>query len=55
MLDLQHVPTHELVKELSKREGVKKLIAEPYQKYSVDCTVEGTNDTGPAVILVVTD
>lgn len=47
-MDLSKVKTSELVAELETREGVKKVIADPYQKGEV--SVEG-----PAVILVVMD
>lgn len=40
--------TKELVEELSKREGVEKIIAEPYQDVEVKVN-------GPAVVLVVRD
>jgi hypothetical protein len=47
-MDLSKVKTSELVVELETREGVKMVIADPYQKGEV--SVEG-----PAVILVVMD
>ena len=47
-MDLSKVKTSELVAELETREGVKMVIADPYQKGEV--SVEG-----PAVILVVMD
>ena len=47
-MDLSKVKTSELVAELETREGVKKVIADPYQKGEV--SIEG-----PAVILVVMD
>ena len=47
-MDLSKVKTSELVAELNTREGVKMIIAEPYQ--NVEVSVEG-----PAVILVVMD
>ena len=45
---LTDIPTCELVKELSKREGVEKTIAEPYQDVQVKIN-------GPAIVLVVID
>jgi hypothetical protein len=54
-MDLSAVPTCTLVEELIKREGVEKITAEPYQKYSVDCATQNISDTGPAIILVITD
>ncbi|MCF2651818.1 BC1881 family protein [Anaeromassilibacillus senegalensis] len=47
-MNLENIPTCELVDELSKRDGVVQKIAEPYQ--DVDISVNG-----PAIILVVTD
>ena len=42
------ITTKELVEELSKREGVKKIIAEPYQDVEVKVN-------GPAIVLVIED
>ena len=47
-MDLSKVKTPELVAELETSEGVKMVIADPYQKREV--SVEG-----PALILVVMD
>ena len=47
-MDLSKAKTSELATELETREGVKMVIADPYQKGEV--SVEG-----PAVILVVMD
>lgn len=47
-MDLSKTKTSELITELETREGVKMIIAEPYQNGEV--SVEG-----PAVILVVMD
>lgn len=47
-MDVSNVPTAELVGELSRREGVEKTIAEPYQDVQVKVN-------GPAIVLVVTD
>lgn len=47
-MNLSSVKTCDLVAELEVREGVEKIMAEPYQKKEV--SVEG-----PAVILIVTD
>jgi len=46
--ELVRYPTEELVKELSKREGVETTIAEPYE--DVEVTING-----PAIVLVVID
>lgn len=45
---MNNISTKDLVDELSKRIGVKTIIAEPYK--DVDVQVNG-----PAIILVVTD
>ena len=47
-MSLESVPTYILVKELEKREGVIKEIAEPDQQLSM-------NVDGPAIVLVVRD
>lgn len=47
-MDLNRVSTCEIVSELSKRQGVEMIIAEPYQDKAVSVN-------GPAIILVVTD
>lgn len=47
-MNLKDVKTCELVKELARREGVTKTIAEPYEDKTI--TVNG-----PAVVLVVVD
>lgn len=48
MNNIASFSTCELVEELSKREGVKKTIAEPY----VDVTV---TVNGPAIVFVIID
>ena len=45
---LKEIPTCLLVKELENRQGVEKIIAEPYQQKPV--VVDG-----PAIVLVVTN
>lgn len=45
---LDDVPTKRLVEELSKREGVEQVIAEPYKDAQVRVN-------GPAIILTVID
>lgn len=47
-MDIRQIPTRDLVAELSRREGVKKRIAEPYQDVQIKVN-------GPAIVLVVTD
>ena len=45
---LKTIPTCELVRELSLREGVKKQTVEPHQDMDVSVN-------GPAVVLIVID
>ena len=47
-MDLSQIPTWQLVKELSEREGVQKTIAELYQDVQVMVN-------GPAIVLTVVD
>lgn len=47
-INLSAIETCDLVQELSRREGVDKTIAEPYQDVQVKVN-------GPAIVLVVTD
>lgn len=47
-MNLENVPTANLVTELRKREGVETTIVEPYQD-------AGVSVNGPALVLVVTD
>ena len=60
-MDLTNIPTRELVEELKKREGVSNAVVAPYVEYEVNVSAEGDdvgvyeNETGPAIILVVTD
>lgn len=53
--DLSMVSTAQLVEELSKREAVQKLIAEPYQSYQITVGETTVSDTGPVAILRVWD
>lgn len=59
---LSKLSTKELVDELCTREGVKEIVAYPYDSYRIvrykhdnPSFVEECGDTGPARILVVTD
>lgn len=47
--------TKELTDELTKREGVKTLIAEPYEKIKITVGQKEMVLTGPAVILINQD
>lgn len=52
---MDKISTSELVEELKKRDGVSAITADPNEEYSVSTSQHGFRDTGPAVILVVTD
>ena len=54
-MDLSKISTAQLVEELSKREAVQKLIAEPYQPYQIPVGETTVSDTGPVVILRIWD
>lgn len=54
-MNLTDFSTKELVEELSKREAVEKITAEPYEKYSITVGEQKINDEGPAVILRIWD
>lgn len=47
-MNLESVPTVDIVTELRKREGVETTVIEPYQDAAVSVN-------GPALVLVVTD
>lgn len=47
-MNLENVPTANLITELRKREGVETTVVEPYKDAAV-------NVNGPALVLVVTD
>lgn len=47
-MNLENVPTANLVTELRKREGVETTVVEPYQDAAFSVN-------GPALVLVVTD
>jgi hypothetical protein len=55
-MELAKISTSNLVDELAKREGVEKIVVEPYE----DCSItvgnqEIYNDGGPVVILKIID
>ena len=47
-MNLENCTTHDLMSELEKREGVEKIMVEPYGEE--DLFVEG-----PAIVLIVED
>jgi hypothetical protein len=47
-VNIEIVPTADLITELRKREGVETTVVEPYQDAAVSVN-------GPALVLVVTD
>ena len=54
-MKLSEFSTNELVNELTKREGVRMVSAEPYQLYSITAGGKEIKDDGPAVILIIED
>ena len=54
-MNLSNVPTSELVRELSRREGVEGLSVEPYQPYQIIAGDQNISDTGPIVLLMIVD
>ena len=48
MDELKKIPTNQLVEELVDRDGVEKIVLQPYQKSKFEAE-------GPAVVLMVTD
>ena len=54
-MDFSNVSTAELVRELSSREGVEKIVVEPYQPYQIMVGEQKISDSGPIVLLQVWD
>lgn len=54
-MDLTKIATCDLVEELSKREGVEKLLVAPYEPFSVRIGDKEQSETGPVVIMVICD
>ena len=54
-MDLKNISTAELVHELSNREGVEKIVVEPYQPYQIIVGETHISDSGPIVVLQVWD
>ena len=54
-MNLSEISTADLVQELIRREGVEAITVAPYVPYTVTAGGQATQDTGPAVILFVTD
>lgn len=57
-MDLKNISTAELVRELSNRGGVEKIVVEPYQPYQPYQIMVGEqkiSDSGPIVLLQVWD
>jgi hypothetical protein len=54
--DYSWISTKELTEEMSKREGVKEIVVQPYEWYQISGEKEQwDHGTGPARILVVWD
>lgn len=54
-MDLKNISTAELVRKLSNREGVEKIVVEPYQPYQIIVDEQKISDSGPIVLLQVWD
>lgn len=54
-MNLSKLSTAELVDELSRREAVEKITAEPYQDYKIIVGDNEIADSGPVVILRIWD
>lgn len=54
-MDFSNVSTAELVRELSSREGVEKIVVEPYQPCQIVVGETHVSDSGPIVLLRVWD
>lgn len=54
-MNLSKIPTADLIQELSKREGVEKFVAEPYQPFEITVGDTPYSDNGPAIILIIQD
>lgn len=54
-MDLSKLSTADLVQELSKREGVEKFSAKPYQPFESTVGDITYKDDGPAIIFMIQD
>ena len=54
-MDLKNISTAELVRELSHREDVEKIMVEPYQPYQIIVGETHVSDSGPIALLRVWD
>lgn len=54
-MDLSKIPTADLIQELSKREGVEKFVAEPYQPFELTVGDTPYKDDGPVIIFIIQD
>ena len=55
VMNLSEIATVDLVRELARREGVETVTVAPYEPYTVTAGGQTIQDSGPAVILLVTD
>lgn len=54
-MNLSEISTADLVRELSLREGVEVVAAEPYEPYTITVGNQRVEDTGPVIILRILD
>ena len=54
-MNLSEISTADLVRELSKRDGVEVVVAEPYELYTITVGNQRVEGAGPAIILQILD
>lgn len=57
-MNIENFTTKDLVEELQKREGIKKIkinVGEEYFISSSDIEIDEIENDGPAIILIITD
>ena len=54
-MNIKKFTTKELVEELINRQGIKGITVDPYEEYSISTEKHHIGNTGPAVILEITD
>ncbi|MFZ5688661.1 MAG: BC1881 family protein [Bacillota bacterium] len=52
---LSDYTTADLVKELQKREAVESIPVQPYEKYQILAGNDRLENTGPVIMLVISD
>ena len=55
IMELKDFATTEIVEELKSREGVRGITVDPYEDYSITTESIHVDNSGPTVILEITD